>query len=110
MANRSFIWTSVFCDDWKRLGLTDSDARALENEILANPEAGAIIPGTGGARKLRIELSDGRGKRGGGRVIYIDIVHKGRIYLLNAYAKCSQTNLTPDQTKAIKKQVDAIKS
>lgn len=76
--------------------------------LLDNPQKGAIIEVTGGARKLRISLNDNRGKSGGGRVIYLDVFEKERLYLLFAYPKNVQENLTSEQKKAIKKLVDEI--
>lgn len=57
---------------------------------------------------MRIMLEE-RGKSGGGRVIYLDVFEKEKLYLLFAYPKNVRTNLTPEQTKAIKSIVDAIK-
>lgn len=90
------------------MGLNDTDLAALERILLANPQAGDVIEGTGGARKLRIQL-EGRGKRGGGRVIYLDVFEKEHLYLLFAYPKNVQDDLSPDQKKAIKKMIDLIK-
>lgn len=90
------------------MGLNDDDLFELENTLLASPQIGDVIEGTGGARKLRIQL-EGRGKRGGGRVIYVDIFEKERLYLLFAYPKNVQANLTPSQTSAICKMIVEIK-
>lgn len=90
------------------MGLNDNDLKQLEEILLKNPQEGDVIQGTGGARKLRIQL-EGRGKRGGGRVIYLDVFEKEKLYLLLAYPKNVQDNLTPMQEKAIKALVDAIK-
>lgn len=49
--------------------LTDDDLRALQGLLFERPRVGAIIPGSGGLRKIRVPMT-GRGKRGGGRVIY----------------------------------------
>jgi mRNA-degrading endonuclease RelE of RelBE toxin-antitoxin system len=68
---------------------------------MLNPETGKVIPGSGGLRKLRWRGS-GRGKRGGIRVIYYWIQQKDRIYLLIAYAKNRQEDLTVDQLKILK--------
>ena len=76
--------------------------------LLADPKAGDVIEGTGRARKIRIKLNDNRGKSGGGRVIYVDIYEKARIYLLFAYPKNVQENLTADQKKAIHNLIEAI--
>ncbi len=66
------------------------------------------MQGTGGARKLRI-LLEGRGKRGGGRVIYLDVFEKEKLYLLLAYPKNVQDNLTSVQEKFIKDLVERLK-
>jgi len=62
------IETHIFTRKLKAL-LTDDEYRKLQNELVLRPDAGKIIPGSGGLRKLRWAGS-GRGKRGGVRVIY----------------------------------------
>ena len=57
---------------------------------------------------MRIQL-EGRGKSGGGRVIYLDVFEQEDLYLLFAYPKNVQENLTPDQKKAIRKMIEAIR-
>jgi hypothetical protein len=75
--------------------LTEADELALEQTLLANPEAGATIAGAGGVRKIRIgREAHGRGKRGGARVIYYLRSSLGRIYLLFTYAKGESDDLT----------------
>ena len=69
---RTFKEVPSFTEKWKSLGLTDDDLRTLQNILLKNPKTGDVIIGTGGLRKIRIPMED-TGKRGGGRVIYIDI-------------------------------------
>ena len=56
---------------------------------------------------MRIRL-DGRGKSGGGRIIYLDVFERKNLYFLFAYPKNVQENLTPEQTAALRKIVDAI--
>ena len=106
---RLFVYTAPFRSCWSAMGLSDDDLPILEEILLENPQKGDVIEGTGGARKLRISLNDNRGKSGGGRVIYIDIFEKERIYLLFAYPKNVQENLSAEQKKAIKKLIDEIK-
>lgn len=105
---RKFIYTAPFRNCWKAMGLSDSDLVDLEKALLENPQLGDVIEGTGGARKMRIQL-EGRGKRGGGRVIYLDVYEKEHLYLLFAYPKNVQEDLTPDQKKAIKKIIETIR-
>ena len=105
---REFIYTEPFNRSWKAMGLSDDDAKVLETILLANPRAGDVIEGTGGARKIRIQMEN-RGKSGGGRVIYVDVFEKEKLYLLLAYPKSVQDDMTPEQKKQVKKLVDAIK-
>ena len=63
--------------------LSDDEYSKLQQALLSNPEAGAIIPGSGGVRKLRWGVA-GRGKRGGIRVIYFLRTRHGQIWMLNA--------------------------
>lgn len=105
---RAFILTTGFERSWERMGLGDDELRELQTLLLQNPEEGDVIPGVSGARKVRIPL-EGRGKSGGGRVIYVDIVVREQIYLLLAYPKNVQENLTSDQKKVLRKLIEAIK-
>ncbi len=73
------------------------------NYIARNPEAGDIIPGTGGVRKVRWG-SKNKGKSGGVRVIYYFYDEHAPIFLLTAYGKGEQENLTAEQ----KKQISAL--
>lgn len=106
--NRTFKEVPSFTSKWQSLGLTDNDLRILENILLKNPKIGDVISGTDGIRKLRIPL-DNIGKRGGGRVIYIDIEIKECIYLLNVYAKNEKTDLNSKEKKVLKKLVHLLK-
>ena len=105
---REFIFTKPFLASWKAMGLGTESLKTLEEILLENPQLGDVIQGTGGARKMRIQL-EGRGKSGGGRVIYLDVFEKEKLYLLFAYPKNMQENLTEEQKKAIKVLIDAIK-
>lgn len=105
---REFIYTEPFRRCWKAMGLSDKDLLSLEEALLENPQLGDVIEGTGGARKMRIQL-EGRGKSGGGRVVYLDVFEQENLYLLFAYPKNVQENLSSNQKKAIKKMIEAIR-
>lgn len=105
---RKFIYTISFRKSWAAMGLNDRDLVELEKALLENPRLGDVIQDTGGARKMRIQL-EGRGTRGGGRVIYLDVFEKEHLYLLFAYPKNVQSDLTPEQKKAIRKIIEEIK-
>ncbi len=82
-------------------GLFDDEAlRRIQEMLLVDPEAGGVISGGGGLRKLRVPLP-GRGKRGGARVIYYWWARKHHCYLVYAYAKNEQSDLTRDQLKQL---------
>ena len=89
------------------MGLGDDEQHELENILLENPRKGAVIEGLAGIRKLRIKL-EGRGKSGGGRVIYLDVLEKEKIYLLFAYPKNVQENLTSEQRRLLRRMAEAI--
>lgn len=106
--NRTFKEVPSFTAKWHALGLSDDDLCMLENILLKNPKTGDTISGTGGLRKIRIPVED-TGKRGGGRVIYIDIEVKECIYLIDVYAKKEKQDLTTKERKMLKKLVQILK-
>jgi hypothetical protein len=82
----------------RKLGASKADVRAMEDAIALTPEAGDVIPATGGLRKLRFGYG-GRGKRGGGRTIYYALISDEIVYLLVAYAKADREDLTEIEKK-----------
>lgn len=105
---RTFKEVPLFTRKWLELGLTDEHLKVLEEILLKDPKAGDVIQGTGGLRKIRIPL-ESRGKRGGARVIYIDIELKETIYFINVYAKNEQDDLTEEEKKAFKAVIKILK-
>ena len=84
---------------------TDDEYAALQNAIVANPEAGDVIRGSGGVRKLRWGVA-GRGKRGGVRVIYYLRLQQGQVWMLTLYAKNEADNIPGAVLKKIKEEID----
>lgn len=80
--------------------------RPRQAQQMENPEAGALIVGTGGARKVRWAVK-GRGKSGGVRVIYYYATAKGVILMLTVYAKSEQDTLTDAQKKSLRTIIQA---
>jgi mRNA-degrading endonuclease RelE of RelBE toxin-antitoxin system len=94
-----FVETPIFTREMNRF-LPDDEYRSLQLALLFRPEQGTLIPGTGGLRKLRWRLG-GKGKRSGIRIIYYWDKKQETIYMLLAYSKSKQEDLTPEQVKAI---------
>lgn len=89
------IETPVFTKRIKAV-LSDEEYSHLQWVLVMNPKAGAVIPGAGELRKLRWAVR-GKGKSGGLRVIYYWFVSDEKIYMLLAYKKSEQENLTNKQ-------------
>ena len=99
-----FVETPVFTAAIRAL-LPDEEFRALQLALVLRPEPGAVIPGSGGLRKVRWAGS-GRGKRGGLRVIYYWHPAEETVFLLVAFAKNVRTDLTPAQVKVLRRLVE----
>ncbi len=85
--------------------LSDDEYAKLQQALLTDPEAGAVIPGSGGIRKLRWGVA-GRGKRGGIRVIYFLRTRQGQIWMLTLYPKNVAENIPTHVLKQIKDEID----
>lgn len=105
--SRIFVELPSFMARWKSLGLDDADLLRLEIELLNNPKVGAVLQGTGGVRKVRFAFED-RGKSGSVRVIYIDFEIYEKIFLLTAYAKADQANLTKQERNDLRGLVELL--
>jgi hypothetical protein len=81
--------------------LPEAERAELISFLAANPDAGDIMPDTGGARKLRWR-APGRGKRGGVRVIYYFYNESLPLFLLNVFAKNEKANLTKAERNEMK--------
>ena len=88
--------------------LMDEEERSLLVDYLAkNPTEGDLIPGAGGVRKLRWGL-EGRGKRGGARVIYFYHSPNLPLFALTAYAKNQRDDLTQDHRDGFRQLAKSI--
>lgn len=86
--------------------LWSEDERLEFFEWLANhPDAGDVVPGSGGCRKVRWSRA-GSGKRGGARVIYFTRLAAGEIWLLLAYAKSVRDNIPGHLLKAVREEIE----
>jgi hypothetical protein len=105
-APMTVVETERFLKDMKPL-MSDVEREALVAFVGANPEAGDIIPDTGGVRKIRWALA-GMGKRGGARVIYYYHSERLPLFLLTAYAKKVKANLSQAERNAMKRFIQTL--
>jgi len=103
-----FIETPFFA---KTLGhyLSDDEYARLQGHLNQHPETGALVPGSGGVRKMRWGAS-GRGKRGGVRVIYYLRKTRTEIWMLTIYGKNVLENIPAHLLKRMKEEIDDEKS
>jgi hypothetical protein len=100
------VETDSFVSATRKL-LNEDEREALIDFLAYNPAAGDVMAGTGGVRKLRWSLP-GRGKSGGARVIYYYHDERMPLYLLEAFAKNEQANISHAGRNAFKKFVTAL--
>ena len=100
----SFIETKLFS---RLLGdyLTEDQYADLQQALVEAPDQGAIVPGSGGVRKLRWSQA-GRGKRGGIRVIYYARTREGVIWMLTIYAKNEEQSIPAHVLRKMKEEID----
>lgn len=84
---------------------SDDEYRELQTHLVQHPDAGPIIQESGGLRKIRWSVK-GQGKSSGVRVIYYWVVTKDLVYMIYAYRKTKQSDLSQDQLKMLRKTVE----
>lgn len=88
--------------------LNDEQYGRLQEIISRNPEAGDLMPGTGGFRKMRWpDQRRGKGRRGGLRIIYYYFASDQQIWLMTLYDKDEAADLTVKEKKALRNAVQA---
>lgn len=83
----------------------DEDRMRFISFIAGSPDAGDVVPGSGGVRKVRWGVA-GRGKRGGARVIYFNRLANGEIWLLLVYGKSVRDNIPAHVLRQIKEEIE----
>jgi hypothetical protein len=87
--------------------LDDDGFAELQRYLATNPEAGDMVPGAGGIRKLRWkDLRRGKGRRGGLRVIYYCFLSEQEIWLLTLYDKDEAADLTKDERGQLRRALE----
>lgn len=104
---QTVVETPALLDDARSLGLSDGERLAIVTWMAANPAAGDVIEGTGGARKVRF-AGRGKGKRGGYRVITFFSGTDIPVFLLNIFAKSEKTDLAPKERRVLKSVLAGI--
>ena len=105
---RTFIEVPLFTKRWKEIGLSDDELLALQIMLLKDPESGPVMEGTGRIRKVRFPVAN-RGKSHSIRVCYTDFAEYEVTYLITAFEKKEQENLTDAEKSVLKKLVKALK-
>ena len=106
---RIFVELPIFQKRWKDLGLDDDDLLRLEVDLLTDPKVGAVMQKTGGVRKMRFAFEH-RGKSGSIRVIYVDFEVYEKIFLLTAYTKNKQDNLSDAECNELKQLIGILEN
>ncbi|MCU8008992.1 type II toxin-antitoxin system RelE/ParE family toxin [Shewanella sp. SP1S1-7] len=101
-----FVETSIFTRQIKELA-TDDELKDLQAELIAQPDKGDIIKGTGGLRKVRMAVGN-KGKSGSIRVLYV-LALADKIYLVLAYPKAVKDSLTAEEKAKLKLIVQSLK-
>jgi hypothetical protein len=104
---RMFIYSKLFDNMWRKIGLTNEDQRNLELELLENPNRGDTISGTGGVKKYRLSIK-GKGKSGGARIGYKDYPNYGITHIFFIYSKNTKINLTQKEKNELKIIINTI--
>jgi hypothetical protein len=97
----SVIETPSYLAAAKEEKVSEAELAAIIDYIAANPDAGVIMAGTGGARKLRF-AGRGKGKSGGYRIITFYAAEDIPVFLLDIYSKDTQANLSKAEQNELK--------
>ncbi|RKX91589.1 MAG: addiction module toxin RelE [Spirochaetes bacterium] len=103
-----FYRVSCFERKWKKLGYTEEHYEELLDYLETNPGAGNLIRGTGGAIKLRWKALDGKGKRGGARIIFFARNKFQQVFFISIYVKAKQTSLSMLERKELRKIIKQL--
>lgn len=98
---QSVVETPMFQNAAKSAGLTEKDVEAIVTFLARTPDAGDVIKGSGGCRKLRV-AGRGKGKSGGYRLITFFSGPDIPLYLLAVYGKGDRSNLSDAQVNTLK--------
>ena len=101
------VQTPEFVADAKDAGIEEEARDDMERYLAANPKAGDVIKGTGGARKVRF-AGRGKGKSGGYRVITFFGGYDIPIFLLNVFSKGDKVDLSKAERNELRKELSGL--
>jgi hypothetical protein len=104
---QTVIETASYLARVAKLGLDETEREAIKSHLADTPEAGDLMQGTGGARKVRI-AGRGHGKSGGYRVITFFAADDVPVFLLDIYGKDEKDNLSKAERNAVKAYLDGL--
>ena len=107
MLMHTVIETSGFLNDAAAAGMSDDERSEVVSLIAENPTRGVLMPGTGGARKVRV-AGRGKGKSGGYRVVTYYAAPDVPVFLLTVINKGEKANLSKAEQNALKVELSAI--
>jgi len=102
-----FIETPFFTKAFNRY-LDDDEYAELQSHLNKHPDSGKVVPGSGGVRKLRWG-AEGRGKRGGLRLVYYLRLARGQIWMLTLYGKNVRADIPAHVLKEMKEAIEDAK-
>ena len=106
----TFVETSDFTDGLSGQ-MSDAAYAGLQQLLMDSPNAGEVMTGCGGLRKIRAADPDrGKGKRGGTRVIYLHVPAAKRFYMLDIYGKDEMADLDSNEKKQLRQLADRLKA
>lgn len=105
----TFVETTGFTEAVCEL-LDDRAYARLQWGLMEDPDAGKVMPGCGGLRKIRIaDPKRGKGKRGGARIVYLHVPEAKRFYMLDVYGKDEKDDLSPAEKKVLRELAEQLK-
>jgi hypothetical protein len=104
---QTVVETPDYLRDAKAAGVGDKDRQSIVDYIAANPRAGDLIVGSGGARKFRF-AAPGRGKSGGYRVVTYYGGGDLPVFLLNLFKKGDRINLSKAEVNQLREELSHL--
>lgn len=106
----TFVETSGFTESVGDL-MDDRAYARLQQALMEDPDAGKVMPGCGGLRKIRMaDPNRGKGKRGGARIVYLHVPESKRFYMLDLYGKDEKEDLASAEKKALRELAEQLKA